>query len=360
MYLHIICTVLSIVVAAQNGALSYLKNIIMQIYGIDLAKEKFDVSFFNKAVKNSSGKLEHKVVRNTDSGIAHFLDTLSPDAVLVAEHTGIYGDKLLKLCTDKHVNIAYVSGNIIHNYRVSPDREKTDELDCAVLREYGERFYDKLKFTKFPQAEIYELRQLSRHRSMLVENRKRYLAAGKGEACRPCRSTYVKDSMERMVKMLSEEIAAVEEQMKEVINSQDDLKGNYEIITSVKGVGLVTTVEIITKSNNFTTIKTARQYAAYAGTAPYAKASGKMDRGKHVSAIANRRSKTLLYTCAESARLHNKEIKLYYERRTIIDKKAHHYVLNAIANKLLRIIFTLIAKKQKYDDQFIRTDPRKN
>lgn len=42
--------------------------------------------------------------------------------------------------------------------------------------------------------------------------------------------------------------------------------------------------------------------------------------------------------------MHNKEIKLYYERRTLIDKKPRHYVLNAIANKLLRIIFTLVEK----------------
>ena len=83
-----------------------------------------------------------------------------------------------------------------------------------------------------------------------------------------------------------------------------------------------------------------------------------MDKGAHISKIGNRRSKTLLYICAESARLHNKEIKLYYERRTLIDKKPRHYVLNAIANKLLRIIFTLVEKGEFYDVNFIRQDPR--
>lgn len=76
----------------------------------------------------------------------------------------------------------------------------------------------------------------------------------------------------------------------------------------------------------------------------HTKIIGEMDKGAHISKIGNRRSKTLLYICAESARLHNKEIKLYYERRTLIDKKPRHYVLNAIANKLLRIIFTLVEK----------------
>ena len=66
----------------------------------------------------------------------------------------------------------------------------------------------------------------------------------------------------------------------------------------------------------------------------------------------------MLYICAESARMHNKEIKLYYERRTIIDKKPHFYVLNAIVNKLLKIIFSLVTKGQMFDSDFIRKDPR--
>ena len=83
-----------------------------------------------------------------------------------------------------------------------------------------------------------------------------------------------------------------------------------------------------------------------------------MDKRALISTIGNRRSKTLLYICEESGRLHNKEIKLYYERRTFIDKKPRHYVLNAIANKLLRITFTLVEKGEFYDVNYIRQDPR--
>ena len=46
------------------------------------------------------------------------------------------------------------------------------------------------------------------------------------------------------------------------------------------------------------------------------------------------------------------------ERRTIIDKKPHFYVLNAIVNKLLKIIFSLVTKGQMFDSDFIRKDPR--
>ncbi len=330
----------------------------MQIYGIDLAKEKFDVSFFDLTSKSVSNKPSHKVVKNNLNGIGKFLKGLPSDAVLVAEHTGIYGDTLLDCCTKSHVKIAFVGGYVIHRYRATPDREKTDLLDCALLREFGERFPDKLKFKKFPEEALYELRQLARHREMLVEARKRLITADKGEDCRPSRSIAVKRSMDNIRDAYNAEIAETEKEILKVINGHDEIRHNYEIITSVNGVGLVTAVELLVKTGNFTTITTARQYSAYAGTAPYGISSGKMDKGMHISKIGNRRSKTLLYICAESARLHNKEIKLYYERRTLIDKKPRHYVLNAIANKLLRIIFTLVEKDEIYDAKFIRRDPR--
>ena len=91
----------------------------MQIYGIDLAKEKFDVSFFDLTSKKVSNKPSHKVVKNNFKSIGRFLETLPSDAVLVAEHTGVYGDTLLKCCMDSNVKIANEEPGVgeIHNLR---------------------------------------------------------------------------------------------------------------------------------------------------------------------------------------------------------------------------------------------------
>ena len=75
----------------------------MQIYGINLAKEKFDVSFFDLTSKKVSNQPSHKVVKNNFKSIGRFLEILPSDAVLVAEHTGVYGDTLLKCCMDSNV-----------------------------------------------------------------------------------------------------------------------------------------------------------------------------------------------------------------------------------------------------------------
>ncbi|MBJ4413826.1 transposase, partial [Salmonella enterica subsp. enterica serovar London] len=144
-----------------------------------MAKEKFDVSFFDLTSKKVSNQPSHKVVTNNLKGIGKFFKGLPSDAVLVAEHTGVYGDTLLKCCMDSNVKIAFVGGYVIHRYRATPDRAKTDVLDCALLRDFGERYPDKLKYKTFPEEALYELRQLARHREMLVEQRKQLITADK-------------------------------------------------------------------------------------------------------------------------------------------------------------------------------------
>ena len=59
----------------------------MQVYGIDLSKEKFDASYLD-----AKGKEITRQVKNKLASITRFLSTLPEDTVLCAEHTGVYGD----------------------------------------------------------------------------------------------------------------------------------------------------------------------------------------------------------------------------------------------------------------------------
>ena len=78
----------------------------------------------------------------------------SPPPSVPEKHTGVYGDTLLKCCMDCNVKIAFVGGYVIHRYRATPDRAKTDVVDCALLREFGERYPDKLKYKTFPEEAL--------------------------------------------------------------------------------------------------------------------------------------------------------------------------------------------------------------
>lgn len=68
--------------------------------------------------------------------------------------------------------------------------------------------------------------------------------------------------------------------------------------------------------------------------------------------------KTLLFLCARSAKDHNKEMRLYFLKKYEVEKKHFFVVMNNIANKLLRLIYSLIRKQQSYDRDYIQKDPR--
>lgn len=325
-----------------------------------MAKEKFDVDYLSHSSETGvkTCKNVHKVVSNTYPAIEKFLSGIPQDSILVAEHTGLYGDLLSFQCGVYGIKLALVNGNTIHSYRFRPDREKTDEQDCRLLRDYGERYEDKLRMYSFPEESVYELRQLSVQRERLVESRKKYQTVISGEGCRPYHSMAIRRSAQTTIDFMNEQIEQIEREMLELIQSDARMKRHYEIITSVKGIGLVTAIELIVKTQDFETITTARQYAAYAGVAPYRHESGKAKLPPHISRIGNRRSKTLLYTCAGCAAQYNKEIQLFYKRRHEVENKPHFWVLNAITNKLLRIVFTLIKKNELFVPNYICNDPR--
>jgi transposase len=57
--------------------------------------------------------------------------------------------------------------------------------------------------------------------------------------------------------------------MMELIKSSDSIQANCQLITSIKGVAMINTVAILIATQNFTRIENSRQFACYAGLAPF-------------------------------------------------------------------------------------------
>ncbi len=102
----------------------------MQVYGIDLSKEKFDVNFID-----AKGKEKNREVKNVVVSISRFLSSVSEDSILCAEHTGVYGDLLVYLCNQMNIPIALVPGYTI-KHSLDLLRGKSDPLDSKRIREY--------------------------------------------------------------------------------------------------------------------------------------------------------------------------------------------------------------------------------
>jgi transposase len=275
---------------------------------------------------------------------------------LCAEHTGIYGDLLVFLCNQKGIKIALVPGYTI-KHSLGIIKGKSDPIDAGRIREYGERFYDKLAFKQYDREEMVELKSLYTLRSQLVKARKLLRTGEHSRSKKPMESISVKLHMDKALANLDEEINAVEEEMAAIIKADKELDENYQLATSVKGVGPVIATDLIIKTGNFKTIDTARKAASYAGVCPFPNESGKMTGKQKTSSFADRKLKTLLYMGAKTGVKHNKEYRLYYQKKQM-EGKSHFLIMNNVSNKLLRTIYSVVKNKTPYRQDYICHDPR--
>lgn len=313
--------------------------------------EKFDVNF------NNNGKEKHLIVSNKINAIAKFFDRLPKDVLLCAEHTGVYGDLLVFLCNQFNIPIALSSGyEIKHSLGLS--KGKSDKTDAQKIREYGERFKDKLKLAIYNNESIQELKELNTFRSQLVKERKMLTTLQKTKTHSPYNSIFAHQMAQNVITSLNHSIKEIENEIIEIISVVPELKRNYDLCTSVKGIGQITTCDLIIKTGNFKTIDTAKKASSYAGVCPFPNESGKMVKKSRVSKMGDKSLKSLLNLCAKSATQHNKEYKLYYQKKQM-EGKPHYLILNNISNKLLKTIYSVVNSGITYDPNYICSDPRK-
>ena len=323
----------------------------MQVYGIDLSMEKFDINFIDE-----KGKEKQKEVKNGVNSISKFLSTVPKDGILCAEHTGAYGDLLVYLCNQVKVPIALVPGYTI-KHSLGLLKGKDDPLDARRIREYGERFTDKLVFSEYDEECIVELKQIYTLRSQLVRARKSLLTSEKGRGHLPMQSIAVHNHLQPVLSGLDAKIEAVEEEIEALIKANEDLNENYEFAKSVTGIGPVIATDLLIKTGNFKKIDTARKAASYAGVCPFPNKSGKMEGKSKTSPFADKKLKSLLFMGAKSAVKHNKEYKLYYQKKQL-EGKPHYLIMNNISNKMLRTIYSVVKNKTSYSQDHICLDPR--
>ena len=260
----------------------------LRIYGIDLSQKKFDVSFLNE-----NGENVHKVIKNNLNGILKFLDNLPDDALLCAEHTGVYGELLVFLSGCMKVQIALSTGYQIR-HSLGLQKGKSDKIDSARIREYGERFEDKLTLVSYPDESLKELKDLFKLRSQLVKERKMLATHEKRMLHMPYNSIKAHRVTSNMLDHLNLSITELEKDLWHIIDSDIDLRRNYNLITDIIGVGQITACDLIVKTDNFKTINTARKAASYSGICPFPNSSGKMVGKSKVSHMADKELKSLL------------------------------------------------------------------
>ncbi len=323
---------------------------ILDTVGIDMSKLTFDTR-----VHSSQAYMEFE---NTKDGFNKLLkwvyknSTFSKENILfVFEHTGLYSHQLSVYLTEKKVSFSLVPGLEIKR-SLGIARGKDDKVDATKIALYSYRLRDEIEPYEMPIEQVASIKRLLSLRVRIVKQRAGFKASyGEQKRVLPKKdNSTLFNVQEKTIKYLTKQITDIEKEIMKIIKSDDKLKEQYKLITSVKGVGRQTALFMIAYTHSFTKFKTWRKFASYCGIAPFPNSSGTSIRGKtRVSNLANKKIKSLLDSCAKSAIQYNPEMKVYYNKR-VDEGKNKMSTINVIRNKLLARIFAVIERQTPYVD----------
>lgn len=318
--------------------------------GVDVSKRTIDSFIY--------GRKLHKQFSNDLSGYRAFLNwiiknidvPIHTDAIICFEHTGLYSLTLAAHLDEVKVPFSMISALQIKR-SLGITRGKTDRIDARRIAEYAYLHRESLSITKLPSSAILKLQPLLTLRTRLVRDRGGYEATQK-EQMRFLRDQKIPalfDTYSQIINSLKSEIKRVENAIRDILNSDEELKQTLALITGIKGVGFIIGTYMIVQTHNFSRFANWRKFACYAGIAPFENQSGTIRGKTKVSPLANKQIKTMLHMAALRAAHTDKELNGYYQKR-IDNGKTKLETLNIIRNKVLSRIFAVAKRKTAYVD----------
>lgn len=320
--------------------------------GVDISNEVLDLALLHES---SYDKFKDKHCKNTFRGFEQILAWLNKngielnDCLFCMEHTGTYG--LLLFAWLSQVGIDYcVEPGLKIKRSLGITRGKNDKIDARRLADYA--FTNKAKLNTFtlPSTLIIQIKQYLTYRDQVVKINTSLKNSLKSHNTykRVSGVNFISDDIEAQIKANEKRIAQIEKNIVEAINSDSEVKKNFGLATSVKGIGLVIAAFMLVTTNNFSGFENGRKYACYSGIAPFEYTSGTSIKGRtKVSQIGNKKIKSLLSNGANSARRYDPEISAYYKRKQA-QGKDHKLIINAISCKLVNRVFATIKRQTPY------------
>lgn len=229
-------------------------------------------------------------------------------------------------------------------------RGKSDKADAWEIANYAWLRRDELIPSVPPAKKLIELQRMMSLREQLIKQQTASKNLLKGMI--DIVLDQVNDVSVRILKeniaYLEKQITSTEKAMNELIKQDNTMITNYKLSKTVKGVGMVLAVQMLLHTHNYTRFESSRQFAAYCGLVPYPYQSGTSIHGRNkIHPISDRKMKSLLSMSAISAIQHDKELKIYYQKR-VEEGKPKMVVLNIIRNKIVSRIFATVNRGTPY------------
>lgn len=228
-------------------------------------------------------------------------------------------------------------------------RGKNDKVDAFRIAYYAMKNQEEAVIYKAPRKVVEKIKILLSVRDKLIQY--------KGSLLRHTNELKSFDlelyklstkNQNNAIKGIITDLKNIEKELDKLIKEDEILNTIYTQVSSVPGVGKITSLTLICFTNEFSMYSTSRQLACYTGVAPFEYTSGKSIKGKpRVNNMANKKLKKLLHMCALTAATYDPELKVYYQRK-VEESKNKLLVLNNVRNKLIHRICSCIKENRVY------------
>ena len=311
-----------------------------KIVGIDVGKEKLDVCYPNG----------HKeTVRNIKSCRTKLIKKAAKlGAIVCFEATGPYEEPLSDECLARGVKAVRLDAWGTRKFAESQGRlEKTDAIDCEMIRDYAASLKDeKLHFVK-PRSEAQKrLKKSVRTRKNLLKARA-IIANQFEDGLDPETARHLRSALNS----LDKNIAKVEAECDAAIASDERLRDLDSRFREVKGVGPCLSRTVLAQCPDIGDFN-SKSIAKMCGNAPLDHESCTI---KHKAKPRRGRSdlKKALYMAAVSASRNNHVLHEFYQR-LVANGKPRKVALTAVARRIAILLNTIA----KYPDFKPAQDPK--
>lgn len=306
--------------------------------GLDIAKLKLDVAL------KTADKTSVKQFENSPAGfraLQAWLGSFSlPSVHACLEATGTYGDAVALFLHEQGHIVSLVNPLRIKGYATSKlQRNKTDKADARLIAEFCEKENPSPWIP--PAPEIRHLQALTRRIETLTE------MLQMEQNRRASASSETRESLDRMIKVLTEEIDKLQQEINQHLDQHPKLKEQHDLLLTIPGIG-IKTAQLLLSEVDFARYEEARQVAAAAGVTPRKQESGTSLKRTNLSKLGNGRVRKALYFPAVVATRCNPIIK-QFAARLKKNGKTKMQIVCASMRKLLHQAFGVLKNNRSFD-----------
>lgn len=330
--------------------------ILRQCVGIDIRKDSFVACISHKTstdeiIVKSTKKIPNSLIgyHTLQEWVSKFTNSEFP-LIYVMEATGIYYEALAFDLLERGKSVSVQLAKNVKFFMQSHNiKSKTDDIDAQAIAQMGlER---KLKLWQPGSIQMRLLKHLCRERIMLQAEQ----TSVKNQS-HAWKHTYKPEKnilkrLENRLSFIKEQIQEIEQEIKSIVENDQDLAKRVANVCTIKGVGFLSAIVIIAETNGFALFNNKAQLISYAGYDVVRKQSGNSEAKTRISKKGNKNIRKALFFPATTASRFNTKMKSTYEKiseRTAIKMKGNV----AVQRKMLILIYTIYKNNIPYDENY--------